>query len=250
MNYKCLLIFFLFFFNSCTNTTTGFKTQKIINKSAFTNNGFALIYKDKFYKNKTISSKLDDRELIIFQKNLKKGSIVKITNNSNNKSIIAKVGKNALYPLFNNSVITKRIANSIDLNSNEPYVEITEIINSSSFVAKKAKTFDEEKKVATKAPVDEIKIKTLSGTDVKKKKILNKKFNYIIKIADFYFEESAHEMIQKIKKETKINKVNLAKLSTTKFRVFIGPFDNLNSLKAQFNAINILQFENIEIIKK
>ena len=249
MNYKCLLIFFLFFFNSCTNTTTGFKTQKIINKSAFTNNGFALIYEDKFYKNKTISSKLEDRELIIFQKNLKKGSIVKITNNSNNKSIIAKVGKNALYPLFNNSVITKRIANSIDLNSNEPYVEITEIINSSSFVAKKAKTFDEEKKVADKAPVDSISINDLNSNEKKIKNFNKEKFSYIIKIADFYFKDSAKLMIERINKETTIKNINLKSISETNYRVFLGPFNNLNSLKRSFNDISLLEFENIEIIK-
>ena len=46
------------------------------------------------------------------------------------------------------------------------------------------------------------------------------------------------------------NNIEITKLSATKFRVFIGPFDDLNSLKEQFNAINTLQFENIEIIKK
>ncbi len=57
-------------------------------------------------------------------------------------------------------------------------------------------------------------------------------------------------MIKKIKNNTTVNNVEITKLSSTKFRVFIGPFDNLNSLKEQFNAINTLQFENIEIIKK
>ena len=47
-----------------------------------------------------------------------------------------------------------------------------------------------------------------------------------------------------------VNNIEITKLSATKFRVFIGPFDDLNSLKEQFNAINTLQFENIEIIKK
>ena len=57
-------------------------------------------------------------------------------------------------------------------------------------------------------------------------------------------------MIKRINEKTTISNVRLTKLSATKFRVFIGPFDDLNSLKKHFNAINILQFENIEIIKK
>ena len=50
--------------------------------------------------------------------------------------------------------------------------------------------------------------------------------------------------------ETSIKQVNINKLSSTKFRVFLGPFNDLNSLKNTFNAINVLQFDNIEIIKK
>ena len=50
--------------------------------------------------------------------------------------------------------------------------------------------------------------------------------------------------------ETSIKKVSINKLSKNKFRVYLGPFNNLNSLKKSFNAINVLQFDTIEIIKK
>ena len=62
------------------------------------------------------------------------------------KSIIGTVGSNADYPLFNNAVLSLRIANEIGLNENEPYVEILEVIEDAIFVAKRAKTFEEEKK--------------------------------------------------------------------------------------------------------
>ena len=71
---------------------------------------------------------MDDRHLIIFQKNLKKGTTVRIKNILNQKTIIAKVGSNAKYPLFNNSVLSNRISKEIDLDTNEPYVEIFEIL--------------------------------------------------------------------------------------------------------------------------
>ena len=249
MNYKNLLIFLLLFCNSCVVNTPNVKTQNIINKSIFNNNGFALIYDDDLYNKKIISSKLKDRDLTIFQRNLKKGSVVKIKNHINNKSIIAVVGKNSKYPLFNNSVISKRIADTIELNLNEPYVEITEIFNNSSFVAKKAKTFEEEKKVANKAPVESISINDLNSNKKKIKNTNINKFSYIIKIADFYFKDSAKTMINRIKQETSIKKINLKRLSETNYRVFLGPFYNLNSLKRSFNDISLLEFENIEIIK-
>ena len=250
MNSKFLLILILFVLSSCSlNTINKNETSEIIALSGFKNNGFTIVYDDNLYKNELVSWKLDDRDLLIFQKNLKKGTTVKIKNNINNKSIIAKVGKNSNYPAFNNSVITKRIASEIDLNLNEPYVEILEILDNSSFIAKKAKTFDEEKNVANKAPVESISINDLNSNDTLVNKDIKKKFSYIIKIGDFYFYDSAQLMIKRIKKDTKVKKVKLKSLSETNYRVFLGPYNNLNSLKNAFNDISLLNFENIEIIK-
>ena len=249
MNYKFFIFLFLILINSCSINKTTNKVDERSIKSGFKNNGFALVYDYKLYEKKIISSKLDDRDLVVLQKNLKKGSTVKIKNNMNNKSIIVKVGKNSKYPNFNNSVITKRIATAIELDLKEPYIEITEILNNSSFVAKKAKTFEEEKKVANKAPVESISINDLNSNKKMVKKVNKNKFSYIIKIADFYFIDSANLMIERIKEETTVDKINLKSLSETNYRVFLGPFDDLITLKKTFNDINMLNFENIEIIK-
>ena len=249
MNLKNLLILILFFLCSCSINVTNKKVAETLSLSGFKNNGFALVYDDKLYKNEIISSKMNDRDLLIFQKNLKKGTTVKIKNNMNSKSIIAKVGNNANYPTFNNSVVSKRIASELELDFDEPYVEILEILNNSSFIAKKAKTFDEEKKVANKAPIESISINDLNSNEPALKKNKKKKFSYIIKIADFYFYDSAKLMIKRINEETKVEKIKLKSLSETNYRVFLGPFNNLNSLKKAFNDISLLNFENIEIIK-
>ena len=249
MNRKNLLILILFFLCSCSINVTNKKVAETLSLSGYKNNGFTLVYDDKLYKNEIISSKLDDRDLLIFQKNLKKGTTVKIKNNMNSKSIIAKVGINANYPAFNNSVVSKRIASELGLDFDEPYVEILEILNNSSFIAKKAKTFEEEKKVANKAPVEAISINDLSSNENTVKKNIKKNFSYIIKIADFYFYDSAKLMKKRIKEETKVEKIKLKSLSETNYRVFLGPFNNLNSLKKAFNDISLLNFENIEIIK-
>ena len=163
MNYKYILIIFLLIVNSCSTYTNTDSEIKSIQNINFKNRGFALVYNDILFKKKIVSKKIDNRSLIIFQKNLKKGTIVKIKNILNNKSIIAKVGNKAKYPIFNNSVISNRISEEINLDSNEPYIAIFEILDNSSFIAKKAKTFDEEKKVADKAPIDNISINDLNS---------------------------------------------------------------------------------------
>ena len=75
------------------------------------------------------------------------------------------------------------------------------------------------------------------------------KFSYEIKIADFYFNDTAIKMMQRIKIETKVKNPKIKKISTKKYRVYLGPFNNINALQNSYNDINILGFENIEIIK-
>ena len=77
----------------------------------------------------------------------------------------------------------------------------------------------------------------------------NKKFSYSIKVADFYFNKTALLMVNRIKDETRAKEPKIQKLSYNKYRVYLGPFNNINSLQNSFNDINILEFENIEIIQ-
>ncbi len=248
MNYKILFIIFLISLNSCIENPIKTTSKVDLKKEYFSNNGFALIYSEDLILNKLVNKKIDERDLLIFQKNLKKNTNVKITNLVNNRSVLAKVGSSANYPNFYNSVISKRISIELDLSMDEPYVQIKELISNSSFIAKASKTFDEEKNVASKVPVDEIKVSNLS-TETKtitKKTIRN--FDYIIKIADLYFRDSANVLAARIKEETNIKKVFVNNLSKSQYRVFLGPFDNINLLQKAFNDIKILEFENIEII--
>ena len=159
------------------------------------------------------------------------------------------VGNNANYPSFNNSVLSIRIADEINLDKKEPYVEILEILENSVFVAKKAKTFEEEKKVATNVPVNNISISDLNSTQIKSSTKATNKFSYKIKIADFYFRDTALLLIDRINNETNVKDAKIEKIMENKYRVYLGPFYNINTLQKSFNDINILEFENIEIIK-
>ena len=235
--------------SSCTNNSLLNNKSHITLVNAYSNKGFALVYSDNLYIEKIISKKIDERSLIIFQKNLKTNTQVKITNILNKKSIIAVVGKSSTYPSFNNSVLSSRIAVELDLDKNQPYVEILEILGDSVFVAKKAKTFDEEKKVAEKAPVTNISINDLNEIKKNNKKNNNENFFYTIKVADFYFNKTALLMVNRIRTESSIKNPKVRKLSDKKYRVYLGPFDNINSLQNSYNDISILKFENIEIIK-
>ena len=249
MKYNFFLILLIVLITSCApNNYKTVNVDPIFEK--FSNNGFALIYNDKLYNDKIISKKMDERDLIIFQRNLRKGTSVKITNPFNSKTIIAKVGKKANYPSFNNSVVSIRISKELEIDINEPYIVIEEIRDNTSFIAKKAKTFEEEKKVADKAPVDTISVNDLNITDEKKiKNKINSEFKYVIKIADFYYLDTAKQMVKRIKSELNIKKTDINKINENKFRVFTGPYLSLKALQKAYNSIETLGFENIELIK-
>jgi len=248
MKYKIIFLL-LFFIASCTSNQQIQNVALIIEK--FSNSGFTLIYDPLLYENKTINKKMNQRDLLIFQRNLRKGTSVKLTNPENNKTIIAKVGVSAKYPDFNNSVVSIRISKELELNSDEPFIYIEEIIGNDSFIAKKSKTFEEEKTVADKAPVETISINNLNeSSSDKTKKIKNKKkFSYNIKIADFYYKSTANMMAERVRNEISLNNTKIEKISENTFRVLIGPFANLKTLQNAYNSVKKLDFENIEIIK-
>ena len=244
MKFKYIL-FILIILNGCGQYKLDSKKITHQFEKKYSNSGFALVY-----NNNLNLKKLDNRSLTIFHKNLKKNSTVKLTNPENNKSLIATVKSKDNFSDFYNSVISKRIAETLELNLDEPFIEITLISKDTMFVAKKSKTFDEEKKVAEKAPIDGIKISDLNNNksiNIKKKR--KDKFSYYIKVADFYYKKSAKLVLQKIKSETSLKNLNIVKISETNYRVLIGPFNDIKTLKESFEIINSLYFENLEIMK-
>ena len=251
MNYRNLFIIIsIIFLTGCKQINLNDEIN-LNPQVKYKNSGFALIYSDDLKKKKEITKKIDNRARIIFHKNLKKNSFVKITNPINKKTIIAEVISNKVeFSDFYNSVITLRIAKELFLDFNEPYIDLVLISNNSTFIAKKAKTFDEEKNVAVKAPVDSIKIDNLSNSNQPKKLALKKNnFQYSIKIADFYYNQSALNMAERIINETNIKNPVVKKISNTKYRVLLGPFNDIKVLEESFNEIKSLNFENLEILK-
>ena len=247
---KFYILILIFFFSACQQIESNKKKINYSTYLKYSNTGFTLVYNDQLKNNKKISQKMDNRGLVIFHKKIKKNSFVKITNPMNDKSIIAKVISNsAQFSDLYNSVITTRIADELAINLNEPYVDLILISENSTFIAKKAKTFDEEKNVAEKAPIEGIEIDNLGVVLTKQIKAKKQEFLYSIKIADFYYKDSAKNMILRIKKETNLKNPLIKKLSNTKYRVLLGPYNDIKKLEKSFDEIKSLEFENLEILK-
>ena len=112
MLYKKLLILCcLILLNNCTATTSTKNKNLNSLENPFINKGFSLIYNDKFYFDKVISKKIDERSLVIFQKNLKKN----IPNNILNTSAKKLHNKNK-FKLLKKYLINEDSFNVVDEN--------------------------------------------------------------------------------------------------------------------------------------
>ena len=249
LNTIVLLLISTIFLSSCADYKTD-RTTKKEEKQYYSSMGFALIYSDHHYLNKVVNKKIKNEESIAMHNLLKMNTPIKIINPDNSKFIETKIYKKADYPKIFNVVISRKIASFLELDFNNPYVEIIETKKNKTFIAKKSEMFEEEKKVAEKVPVDEIKINDLTKDDTQTKKKLSKKSNFILVISDFYYEESAISLKKDLVKKTKMNNISVKKINNKKYRLLVGPFKNFNALKTTYISLNNLGFENLNIYRE
>ena len=238
----CIIILFTY---SCANTSN----KSNISRKYYSSLGFALIYQDDLFKEKVISKKLNPNKQMVIHDTLKTNTPIKIVNPDNMKFIDVKISKKANFPKIFNVVITKNIADFLELDLNNPYVEILEIKKKKTFLAKESSMFDEEKNVAQKAPVDKVQMDDLNENiniidDNKKQSYYN------IIISEFYYKDSAINLKNDLAKKTKINNFSIKKINIKKYRLLSGPFVDFNALKTAYISLNNLGFENLIVNKK
>ena len=244
MNLRRIIPMFICFIAlySCADYKTNKETQKK-EKQYYSSSGFALIYDDELFIQKIINKKINNEDIKVMHSQLKVNTPLKIINPVNSKVIETKIYRNANYPKIFNIVISKKIASILELDVNNPYVEVIEVKKNKIFIAKKTNTFDEEKKVAENAPVDEITMDDLSKEELDIKKEISKEINFILVINDFYFEDSANNLKTELVEKTKMNNISIEKINNKKYRLFVGPFKNFNALKNTYISLNNLGFE-------
>ena len=240
MKYKYLL--FLLFLLSCTSVSVS-----NYEKPVFNSKGFAYVYTNEDYKNKIIKKKINSDELIIAHNNVKRGTLLKITNPTNGKNIILKNSFKLDYPDFYKILITKTISKQIGLNENFPYVEVEELKKNKSFVAKKAETYDEEKQLQVKAPVEKVKISNISKII---KKTSDKQPKFVIILGNFYSLESAKLLKKRVKNDSQLLKnkrISIIKKNKHNFEVFLGPYKTINTMKNDYIALQQINFDEVDV---
>ena len=241
MKYKIAILILLL--TSCSQNFSNLESNK-----SFSSKGFAYIYNDKDFTEKIIKRKLDNNAFEIAHNNLRPGSLIKIINVKTNDSIILKNSKRFDYPDFYKIIITKPVADEINLKTDLPLVEIIELKKNKSFVAKKTKIFKEEEKIHSNAPVESVTINNIS----KKQKVKNKatKDKFYIIIAEFYSKNSASVLKKRITQELKnfdSKKLYINSRKSNKITLLSGPYNSINLMKNDYIQLKNFGFEELDI---
>ena len=203
----------------------------------------------KIIKKKTINGKLDNSQLQASHKDLKINSLIKIINPVTKESITVKNVKRLDYPDFYKILITPKIAEKLNIQNDLPLVEIIEIKKNKSFVAKKAKIFNEEKKISSNAPVTSVKISNISKNPTLKNKLTKEKF--FILIGSFYSKETADFLKKRITLEIPnydTKKLIIRNKSNKESNLISGPYSAINLMKNDYILLKSFGFEELDII--
>ncbi len=237
-----LIILFLFLF-SCTSQFT-----TINQKQPYASKGFAYIYNDNDFIQKVIKGKMNNDLMQISHQYLKTGTLINVSNPKNKKNIVLKNIKRIEYPDFYKVLITKPVAEKLELDTKLPILEIIEIKKNKSFVAEKAKIYSEEKKIPSNAPVASVQISNISKD--KNKKIKKKTDKIYIHVASFYSLNTANFLKKRIIENVPAidrNKLKVKKINNKETQVILGPYISVNLLKNDYIKLRNYGFEELDI---
>ena len=256
---KIILFCFILLLGACADFKTD-KSKPEKERKFYSSKGFALIYNDSLFEqggidkklnnNEIIDNQLNNGEIIALHSSLKKNTLIKIINPDTSIAVETKIFRRADYPNIFNIVLSKKIATILELNLDNPYVEVFEVKKNKTFIAKGSNVFEVEKQVAESAPVDEITMDDLSKEQMDIKKKPDKKNIFVLVISDFYYYDSAQNLKEELIKKTQINDFSIKKINDTKYRLSVGPFKNFNALKSIYISLNNLGFESINIYRE
>ncbi|MCI5054024.1 MAG: hypothetical protein MRY23_04320 [Pelagibacteraceae bacterium] len=212
--HKRILFIFFFFIVSCSN-----KYQ------VYEKTGFAGISKN----NKIISY-------------LQKDSLIKITNKNNKISKVYKVDEQLKSTDSRIIYLPEIVYNEISLNREFPLVLVQSMRENKSFIAKKAKTFDEEKNINKKVNIETIEVLKIDNEKVITKKIF-------LDFGPFYYKTYSETLFRLLSLNIKNKKLIYKDYAPKNHIISIGPLKNLteyDNIYLKLGKIGLIGF-NIRV---
>ena len=138
---KYSLIFLYFVIISCTQNSVN-----SADKGTFSSKGFAYVYNDNDYENKTIKGRLDNEKFQVAHYSIRPGALVRIVNVDMYRTNYFKNSKRFQFPDFYKILITEPVASKINLNYELPLVEVSVLKKINLLLLKRLKFIKKKKK--------------------------------------------------------------------------------------------------------
>ena len=141
MNLKKIILIFAYVISlySCADYNVNKVKHKKV-KQYYSSSGFALIYEDNLYTQKILNKKINNEDIKVLHNLLKTNTPIRIINPANSKVIETKIYKKTNYPKIFTIVVSEKIATILELDLDNPFVEVIEVKKNKTFVAKKTPT--------------------------------------------------------------------------------------------------------------
>jgi len=133
---KIILFCAILLLSACAEYKTD-KPKETKERKFYSSKGFALIYSDSLFEqggidkelnnNEIIDNKLNNEQILALHSSLKKNTLIKIINPDTSIVVETKIFRSADYPNIFNIVLSKKIATILELNLDNPYVEVFEV---------------------------------------------------------------------------------------------------------------------------
>ncbi len=192
----------------------------------------------KFYE-KTGFANLSKNQQVLSV--LPKGTLIKITNLENKATKIIKTDDVEKKLGSRIILLTENIYKELKLNKNLPLVNIQSIRSNKTFVAKKTKIFEEEKKVKNKVKIEKVQISSLNI----EKKLNNKIY---LSFGPFYFKSFAEGLYKIIYLNLNNKQIISKDYKDKNHTIQIGPLKNIIEYDKMYLNLSKIGLINFNII--
>ena len=190
-------------------------------------------------------------------------SNVRVTNLDNGYSMIVRINHRGSYSNINIIELSDHVFSKLQINDNENLVKIELLNDNETFILNEAKTYTEEKKIASNAPVDGVAVLSIDNNNldsidvsVSNNEINLNDFRIIdsyrmkdiyLHIATLSFKKNAKSLKSKLNSIENTNIINSMINGKNSYKVVIGPFKNLSELTKVLNNDTIQKYEDLSI---
>ena len=196
-------------------------------------------------------------------------SNIRVTNTENGYSMIVRINHRGAFSNTNILELSDVVFKKLKLKDNGNIVKLELISDNETFILRKAKTYNAEKKILSNAPINDVSVISIDSDNNYENNDnayksnnenvdldgfrVDKDFEYkdiYINVVTLIYKNNADELKKKLSSIEKVDIVKIMINGKEKYNVVIGPFDDLFKLNQVLKNNTIQLYEDLSIFLK